>query len=75
MQGISITVGNQTGLLADASTEQLWELSRSNGLEQEYEEFSMRKWVTGPIDNLRTIVLSGGVLSLDPAKDLGLEID
>jgi len=33
INGLSIQMNNRSGLLADATPEQLWDLSRSNGLE------------------------------------------
>ena len=67
IDGISIEMNNHSGLLADASPQQLWDLSRSNGLEQQYNEWAMRKFGDR--------VLSGGLLCIDPAKDLSLDVD
>ena len=67
IQSLSVQMNNRSGLLADASREQLWDLSRTNGLEQEYEEWIMRRFGNK--------VLSGGLICLDPAKDLSLDVD
>ena len=67
IQSLSVQMNNRSGLLADATPQQLWDLSRTNGLEQEYEEWVMRKF--------GNTVLSGGIICLDPAKDLSLDVD
>lgn len=70
--GINITFNNQTGLLSSATQQQLWDLSRQNGLEQEFEEFSGRVYTE---NDGKVVRLLGSVLSIDPSRDLSLESD
>jgi len=65
---VSITFNNKTGLLSSATKDQLWDLSRSNGLQQEYEEWVGRNVYEDDTD----VELLGGILCIDPAKDLSL---
>jgi len=64
--GVSCQFNNTTGLLSGASPQQLWDMSRKNGLEQEYEEWFGRRIGA-------TRCLSGGMILIDPSKDMGLD--
>ena len=55
--GLQINIGNRTGLLASASVQTLWRMSVANGYNGSFSEWQ----------------LSGGVLCLDPVKDLGID--
>jgi len=55
--GLSINIGNRTGLLASASPQTLFRISRSNGYNGDFDEWQQ----------------SGGVIMLNPVKDLGID--
>ncbi len=76
IKSISITYGNRTGLLATASTEDLYEMSRKNGLCDSYREFfglvpiASPAGSTGPANVIGTV---GSVVCVCPGQDLGLD--
>jgi len=55
--GLAINIGNRTGLLASASPQTLFRISRSNGYNGNFDEWQN----------------SGGVIMLNPVKDLGID--
>jgi len=65
--GANCTFNASDTILGEATPQQLWDLSRVNGLYQEYEEWSGRKIGNG--------ALSGGMLLINPARDLSLPMD
>jgi len=55
--GLQINIGNRTGLLASASPQTLWRISKNNGYAGSFNEWSQ----------------SGGVFCLNPVRDLGID--
>jgi len=66
IKGVSVSMNSSNTLLNDATPQQLWDMSRMNGLHQEYEEWTGRKIGDG--------ALSGGMILIDPARDLALQL-
>jgi hypothetical protein len=77
---ISINFNNASGLLSSASQQQLWEMSRDNGVQQTWLEWSGRANSYSPgLDNIAITdvaqlmdLTAGSVLVINPAKDLSL---
>jgi hypothetical protein len=75
INGISITFGNNSGLLSSANTYQLYEMSKKNGSTQTWDEFSGDAFInnagSGGVTRVPTI---GSLLVIDPARDLGISL-
>jgi len=80
IRNISINFNNASGLLSSASQQQLWEMSRDNGVQQSWFEWSGRANsyfstldATALTDVSQMMRLTAGsVLVINPAKDLSL---
>lgn len=80
IKSISINFNNASGLLSSATQQQLWEMSRDNGVQQSWFEWSGRAnsyistldntAITDVADLMR--LTAGSVLVINPAKDLSL---
>ncbi len=77
IRNVSINFNNSSGLLSSATPQNLWRMSRINGSQQSWNEFygyaNKRAKVVGAttIDQY-TIGTSGGMVVINPARDLGL---
>lgn len=82
IRNISINFNNASGLLSSASQQQLWEMSRDNGVQQSWFEWSGRAnsyystldttaIADGDVASLMRLT-AGSVLVINPAKDLSL---
>lgn len=82
INSISINFNNSSGLLSSATQYQLWEMSRDNGVQQSWFEWSGRAnsyfstldttALTAVDDMMR--LTAGSVLVINPAKDLSLPV-
>ena len=80
IKNISINFNNASGLLSSATQQQLWEMSRDNGVQQSWLEWSGRaNSYYSTLDNTAITNVSqlmkltaGSVLVINPAKDLSL---
>lgn len=82
IETISVNFNNASGLLSSATTQDLWRLSRSNGSQQNWYEYSGKanRYATGAdaaasnqaILTALNIASTGSVLVINPAKDLSL---
>ena len=70
---ISFNFNNNSGLLSSANTQQLFNMSKRNGIHQNYYEFSgtgVQVMSAASAENVKT---TGSVLVIDPSLDLGLD--
>lgn len=80
IKNISINFNNASGLLSSATQQQLWEMSRDNGVQQSWLEWSGRAnsyystLDTTAITDVAQLMrlTAGSVLVINPAKDLSL---
>ena len=71
IESIAITMGNRSGMLSEASQEDLWRISRKNGCNLTFREWSGQ--VSHRINGVDTVVSGiGSVLSLKIPEDLTL---
>lgn len=79
---ISINFNNSSGLLSSATQYQLWEMSRDNGVQQSWLEWSGRansyfstldSTALTAVDDMMRLT-AGSVLVINPAKDLSLPV-
>ncbi len=71
INGISVNLNNQSGLLSSASQYDLWRTSMKNGSSQSWAEFSgLANSFTGGVS--QNIATTGSVLVLSPPYDLSL---
>lgn len=76
IQGISINFNNQSGILASATTQDLYRYSVENGSNQSWQEFSGFATVPDPVSGCgRKIATSGSLLILEFGKDIQLTED
>lgn len=73
IKNISINFNNQSGLLASATTQDLYDISQENGSSQNFYEFSgsanINNNTTGLADSVST---TGSLLVLNPVRDFSL---
>lgn len=80
IRNISINFNNASGLLSSATQNQLWEMSRDNGVQQSWLEWSGRaNSYSSTLDTVAITDVSqlmrltaGSILAINPAKDLSL---
>jgi hypothetical protein len=73
INNVSLTFGNKSGLLSNASQEQLFKLSRKNGVQQDWYSWRGRANEYTSIEPYRgDVSTTGSVLIIDPSMDLGL---
>lgn len=70
IDNVSVTFGNRTGLLSNATRQNLYMISKKNGYSYGYEDWC---GITHEISANANYGLSGSVLCIDPARDLGLD--
>lgn len=71
--GINLTYFNRTGLLGTATAQQLWQISKKNGLNMPWSQFSsQQQYSFGGGVGGSSVPLCGGVMVIKPALDLGL---
>lgn len=76
IDAINITLGNRTGILSEASPQQLWQISRKNGCNIEYTDFlgNLKYTVGGNVFNNATSYGGvGAVLRLEFGGDIPLQ--
>jgi hypothetical protein len=74
---ISINLNNASGLLSSTTPQNLWKISRRNGSNQTWQQFSgfaqqVGTYGIGGQKGVKSIPTGGSVLVLDPALDLSL---
>lgn len=67
---ISLNFNNYAGLLSNHTTEQLYQMAVSNGLEMDYNEWVGSSWTARTGSTLQTV---GGFLVIKPGKDFALQ--
>jgi pantoate kinase len=67
--GISINFANKSGLLSSCTQSQLYDISRNNGVEQSYYEWS-GSGVSATKSSGSNVATIGSVLCIDPSIDL-----
>lgn len=72
INSISVNFGNRSGLLASASAHQLYQLSRANGLNMSYSEWSGGLLNTN-INAVESAYGPGSIICLCPPCDFGLD--
>ena len=79
IKNITMNFNNKSGILASANQQQLFNMSKRNGLQGNFYEFSGRACagvsesaITGNTGVTATVFTSGAVLVIDPALDLGM---
>jgi hypothetical protein len=73
IEQMSVSYNNRSGLLAQASQYDLYQLSRKNGLEMSWNDFHGLAMVSNSATNGFTKIGSvGSVVIIDPCRDLGL---
>jgi len=77
IKSININLNNASGLLSSATTQNLWKISRRNGSNQSWQQFSgfaqkVGTYGIGGQKGIKSIPTGGSVLVLDPALDLSL---
>jgi hypothetical protein len=77
IKSISINLNNASGLLSSTTTQNLWKISRRNGSNQTWQQFSgfaqkIGTYGIGGQEGISSIPTGGSVLVLDPALDLSL---
>jgi len=81
IESISINFNNNSGILASATKEQLWQMSRDNGANSSWPEFcgwgsTLEYTATTPVNyNTKVAPLSGSYLVLEFGKDIQLTED
>jgi hypothetical protein len=74
--GVNITYFNKTGLLGTANPQQLWQISKKNGLNMPWEQWSAQNQFNfGGGSGGSNIPMCGSVLVLKPSLDFGLQDD
>ena len=73
ISAITCTFGNKSGLLSNASPEQLWQLTKKNGCQLDYYAFTgLANKYTAVIPHVGEYGTAGSVLVIDPSMDFGL---
>lgn len=71
---LSCTFGNKSGLLSNASQEQLWELSRKNGCKLDWYNYrGLAGRFQGAAPYVGEYATAGSVLVINPTEDFGLQ--
>jgi len=70
---ITVNFNNQSGILASATTQDLWKISMKNGVQSTWNEFSGFANVNDPVTGAGKLVPTiGSMLVLSPTLDFGL---
>jgi len=73
---ISINFNNNSGILASAENQQLWEMSKNNGANTNWTEwYGVGTSINTALDTVSTLPLSGSYLVLEFGKDIQLTED
>ncbi len=83
ISGVNITFNNASGLLSTFNQQQLWRMSRKNGCQQSWLEWSGKAqklvipgagpYTAAQANAVAPVSTCGGVLVIDPALDLSLQ--
>jgi len=72
INSVSVTFNNAAGLLSSFTAPMLWNMSRKNGLNMSYAEWSGAQLVNGNNNQGELVSTTGSILAINPAYDLSL---
>jgi len=72
IESLNIKFNNVAGLLSDMSMQDLYTMSRRNGCQQTWSEFSGQIYITNADGDQELAPSLGSIVVIDPVRDLGL---